>query len=134
MNEARNSGTRTLVSFTRSCQTNNDVWGLRRKLLGERHFEVALGFVNLGDTLNEQGSFAEAERMIREGLAIFRSTLPDRHIQIALTLNDLADTMKNRNRYEDAERLYREALAIFENASADPADAAPSWEGLGDVF
>ena len=37
-----------------------EVLAIRRKLLGDSHYDVALAFYNLGNTLDEQGRFAEA--------------------------------------------------------------------------
>ncbi len=62
---------------------------------------------------------AEAERLLRESLAIKQSLLGDEHPEVAATLHDLGYLFWERGDHLAAEPLFREALAIRRTTEGD---------------
>ena len=57
---------------------------------------------------------AEAEKLYREALAIYRKALGDEHGFVAFALNDLALVKHAQGEWAEAERLHRDAIAMRE--------------------
>ncbi|WP_299616752.1 tetratricopeptide repeat protein, partial [uncultured Tateyamaria sp.] len=85
---------------------------MRRRVLGDRHYDVASSLNNLAALLQNTGRFEDAEPLFREALEIGREVLDDRHPNVATQLNNLAILLQATGRFEEAEPLYREALEI----------------------
>jgi tetratricopeptide (TPR) repeat protein len=67
-----------------------------------------------GNYLSTQGDLIEAERLHRQGLAIFEAFYGPDHPIAASSLNNLAHIYSNTNRLDEAELLYCRALKIDE--------------------
>jgi tetratricopeptide (TPR) repeat protein len=81
----------------------------------------------LGNVQRIHGRYADAERVLRQALAIAEDRLGDDDLQVAGVLNALAITFKYSGRFDDAAELYRRALAIIESAlGGEHPDASPS--------
>ena len=68
--------------------------GMRRKLLGPEHADVAVTLVELGRVYQDQGFNQRAEPLHREALAIRRKVLGDEHRETAVSLSDLASVLR----------------------------------------
>jgi tetratricopeptide (TPR) repeat protein len=73
---------------------------------------VAESLYWLGSDCWEQGRVGEAERLIREALAIRRETLGNESEEVAHTLNLLALVLVDRTMWTEAEAATREGMAI----------------------
>lgn len=74
--------------------------------------ERATTLINLGLVELERGKAAEAEPLLREGIAILRRSRETESPDYAGALNNLAALAEHRSHYSEAEALYREALAL----------------------
>src|SRR6185436_15894235 len=82
-----------------------------RDSLGPRHPMVATGLQNLAMIRRDRGDTADAERLLREAVAIRRWILG----QTALDNQTLlADIVARAGRPDEAEALLREAVAVME--------------------
>lgn len=68
----------------------------------------------LGQTLQKQGRFAEAEPLLRDALALQKKLSGAEHAQTAEQMAILASLLADRGEIAEAERLYRQALAMSE--------------------
>jgi serine/threonine-protein kinase len=103
----------------------------RRRVLGERHPDVAASLVSLGDASWENGDNATAESCYRESLAIRRALYGPEHPAVAASLQGVARSLRDRGDYPQAEELYRQALAMQRRLLGDAhADVASSLNGL----
>ncbi len=73
---------------------------------------MAIDLNNLANILRTKGQLDEAEKLLRESLAIDRKLLGNEHPVVALELNNLAVVLQAKGQLDEAERLYREALAM----------------------
>jgi tetratricopeptide (TPR) repeat protein len=107
---------------------------LRKKLLGDKHSDVADSLNDLGQVLYGQGKFADAEAVHREALALRRELFGTEHLDVAQSMNDIAVALRRQGsgKYPEAETLSREALAVRRKLlSNDHADVAESLNDLG---
>jgi tetratricopeptide (TPR) repeat protein len=65
------------------------------------------------DRLYQRGRYAEAEPLLRQGLAIYRKVLGEQHPDTAQSFNNLAVNLQDQGRYIEAEPLFRQVLAIY---------------------
>jgi eukaryotic-like serine/threonine-protein kinase len=87
---------------------------------------------NLGLLLDRTGRSAEAERALRETLAIYRRELAPEHPRTAEALTALGQVLTSRGRAMEAEPLLREAVSIRETKlGAQDLRTAESREALG---
>jgi serine/threonine protein kinase/tetratricopeptide (TPR) repeat protein len=120
--------------YAQAEQVQREYLAARREMVGEDHFDVALGYYNLGNTIGRRGQVPEAEEALRRSVAIWRRVLPAGHQQIGFALNDVAVMVAQQGRCADAEPLYREALAVFQGSrDSDPSSAASALSGLGET-
>ncbi len=84
----------------------------RKRLLGERHPDVAASLNNLAALLYATGDFAGAEALHREALSAKRELLGEEHPSVAVSLSNLARLLDDKGDYAGAEPLLREALAM----------------------
>ena len=63
---------------------------MSRKLLGDRHPDVATSLNNLAALYRSQGRYEEAEPFYQQALEMRRELLGDRHPSVASSLNNLA--------------------------------------------
>jgi tetratricopeptide (TPR) repeat protein len=86
--------------------------GMRRKLRGSEHADVALSLGSLSRVLYDQRKLPEAEALGREGLGLARKHLPNDDLDLAALLGNLAMVLGDVGKFQEAEALYREALPI----------------------
>jgi tetratricopeptide (TPR) repeat protein len=82
---------------------------MRKKLLGEEHWEVSWSLTYLAWVLRDQGKLAEAETVSRQALAMKRKLLGDEHQFVVWSLADLARVLVDEGRLAEAAALFREA-------------------------
>lgn len=64
----------------------------------------------LGDTLNKEGRYSEAEALQRQTLDAMRRVLGPEHPYTLGMTDELAETLDREGHYEEAEKLARETL------------------------
>ena len=89
---------------------------MNRRLLGDKHPEIANGLENLASTMQDKGDFAEAERLYRQSLEMRRELLGADHPDVGHTLFNLASLQFERGESKEAIANVREVLAIFRKA------------------
>jgi tetratricopeptide (TPR) repeat protein len=88
-----------------------------------------------GSYLHGRAASAEAEPLLREGLALGEKALGREHIDIAACLNNLASLLFETVRHTEAEQLYREAIAIGEKTlGREHPDVAIRLSNLAGLF
>lgn len=70
----------------------------------------ALALIQLGALALEAMDVEEAEKKIREGLALQRAVLGEHHPSVANTLRQLAMVLSEKGEFEEADRLFRAGL------------------------
>jgi tetratricopeptide (TPR) repeat protein len=90
-----------------------------RKILGDRHPDVATSLNNLALLYYSQGRYEEAEPLYLQALALWQELLGDRHPSVATSLNNLAGLYDSQGRYEAAEPLYLQALTLRQELLGD---------------
>ncbi|WP_042713030.1 tetratricopeptide repeat protein, partial [Crocosphaera watsonii] len=93
--------------------------GLRKKLLGDEHPDVATSFNNLAGLYYSQGRYTEAETLYKDALALIKKLLGDEHPDVATSFNNLAGLYRSQGRYTEAEPLYKDALALRKKLLGD---------------
>ncbi|HEV7516460.1 MAG TPA: serine/threonine-protein kinase [Thermoanaerobaculia bacterium] len=92
--------------------TLEEALGMRRRVLGEGHPEVAVTESELGRVLFDQGRLGEAEAHFRKALAIRRKALGPADHETATSMSDLGLLLRDKGDRADAEALLRESLAV----------------------
>ncbi|MBO0783670.1 MAG: tetratricopeptide repeat-containing protein, partial [Ktedonobacteraceae bacterium] len=90
--------------------------GIRKKLLGPDHRDVAATITYLGLLYSDEGEYAKAEPLYQQALNIFERELGPEHPNVAMVLNNLAILYRSRGEYTKAEPAIQRALAIREKA------------------
>jgi tetratricopeptide (TPR) repeat protein len=97
--------------------------------------------LQLADALDAYGTFLarrngeEAERTLRDVLALRERSLGPAHPAVGMALNHLADVVSERGRYAEARAGYERALAVQRRAlGPDHRDVADSLEGLAENY
>jgi len=104
---------------------------IRRRLLGERHPDVADSINDVAALLQGKGDYAGAEAFYREALAMWRDILGPEHPDVAASLNNLGVLLQAKGDYAAAEAFHREALAILRKLlGAEHAKVALSLSNL----
>ena len=108
--------------------------GIRRRMFGERHAEVAATLDNLGQVARERNQYETSVGQHREALAIRRAVLGPRDINVAQSLNNLALALREWGKYDEAEPLAREALDIrLASYGPDHPEVLTSMNNLADL-
>jgi eukaryotic-like serine/threonine-protein kinase len=103
-----------------------------RRDAGDSTNELGTTLRNVGVLLHRTGRLAEAERTLRETLAIYRRELPDNHPRLAEAMTALGQVLTSRGRGSEAEPLLRTATAIREaKFGAQDLRTAESRAALG---
>jgi tetratricopeptide (TPR) repeat protein len=84
---------------------------MNRKLLGEGHPEVTTSLVMLAFVLQNLKEYSEAERLLRQELALLRSLPVEDHSQL-IAMGSLANLLREKGNYEEAGALCRQELAM----------------------
>lgn len=98
--------------FSAAAQMLEQALGMRRRLLGREHKDVAVTLVELGRVYSDRGNNERAEPLFREALQIRRKVLGEEHQETATSLNDLASLLWEKGDLPGAAALFRQALAI----------------------
>jgi tetratricopeptide (TPR) repeat protein len=134
-----------------------EVLGLRQRVQGERHWEVADAdrvvqtlrlasrlpaakqqalvtcrpLVAKAADLRAQGKYAQAEPLYRKALAVHEEVLGPKHPATAASYNNLAGNLQAQGHAKEAEPLFRKALALREEVLGPKhADTAQSYNNL----
>ena len=103
----RNSG-----DFPASARLLEEALGLRRKLLGNDHKDVAVTVSELGRVYGNQGETTRAAPLIAEALRIRRKVYGEEDTETATTENDLALVLRQEGKLAEAAALLRHSLAV----------------------
>ncbi|MCZ6745048.1 MAG: tetratricopeptide repeat protein [Alphaproteobacteria bacterium] len=96
---------------------------------GPQDPRLAASLLGLGELYLHQRRYAEAESLLKRGLAIREKALGPEHPDVAGSLNNLAALYDDQGKYAEAEPLVKRVLAIFENAlGPEHPDVAASLE------
>jgi serine/threonine protein kinase len=82
--------------------------------LGTERFQVAESEVNLGAILRNMGQYPEAEKLLQDGLAIYRQLLGEEHPSVAYAWVHLGQLRYLEGKYADAEEEATRAAKIYE--------------------
>ena len=82
-----------------------------------------------------RGRFAEAEPLLKESLAIYKSLVGQQHPDVAMSLNNLAELYRVQGRYAEAEPLLKQSLAIHKRVfGQEHPDVATSLNNLAALY
>ena len=96
---------------------------------GPQDPRLAASLLGLGELYLHRRRYAEAESLLKRGLAIREKALGPEHPDVAGSLNNLAALYDDQGKYAEAEPLVKRVLAIFENAlGPEHPDVAASLE------
>ena len=105
---------------------------MERKLLGDKHSELALMLNNLALVQQQKGNLTTADATFRQALAMQRELLGTTHPDVANTLNNLAFLDSARGDVGSALRDEGEALDIYRKLfPGDNPDVARAMNRLG---
>ena len=107
--------------FAESVALKRQTLDARRRVLGPEHPDTLRSAISLAGTIERQARdlaetpeqarlYAEAEKLERETLEIYRRTLGPQHPDTLTSTTNLASTLDNERHYQEAEQLQREAL------------------------
>jgi serine/threonine protein kinase/tetratricopeptide (TPR) repeat protein len=85
----------------------------RRRVLGDRHPDVASSLHDLARLLRDRGELERAETLQREAVGIRMAAVTDKPALIADSLGVLGTIVERRGRADEAQRLYEDALARY---------------------
>ncbi len=91
----------------------------RRRLLGDKHVDVASALNMVGWIMHERGKSKDAELVLKEAVELRRSAGPRYRVDLSRSLNDLGVVYNALTRYAEAESVLTEALEIRRAASGD---------------
>jgi CHAT domain-containing protein/Flp pilus assembly protein TadD len=108
---------------------------IRKRVLGDRHSDVAVSLNNLAELHRNQGRYEKAEPLYLESLELLKSLLGNLHPNVATNLNNLALLYASQGRYEKAEPLYLESLRLRKSLLGDRhPDVAVSLNNLAELY
>lgn len=96
----------------------------RRVMFRSPHSEVAESLVNLGKLRAAQAKFDDAERLVREGLAMLKSLPAAGKADIGSAATALGQVLENRGRYGAAIAALEEAADLLSAPEVEPAKLA----------
>jgi len=128
-------------ALDKALATSLEGLALKRRALGENHFDVGLSIGNVAIIHFELGRVDEAIEENARALSILRRTLGPDHPILADNLASGAEFLNARGRWSEANVMAQQALAIWEREldAGHPFLAAPltalgwSWLRLGDA-
>ncbi|MHC4218851.1 MAG: serine/threonine protein kinase [Planctomycetota bacterium] len=83
---------------------------IRRRVLGDRHYESLASMGNLATIYDELGRHDEATALYEQSLELKRSALGEDDQSTLLTMSNLALAYEIQGRYEEAESLYADVI------------------------
>jgi serine/threonine-protein kinase len=84
---------------------------MSERILGPQHPDLSRALFTLGTTLYHMARYEEAEKVLRRGVAVARTSLGD-HPVTATALNNLGLVLMDWHGLDEAEQVYAEALRI----------------------
>jgi serine/threonine-protein kinase len=105
----------------------------RRTLLGPGHPDVAASLVALGDLRVDQAQLEDAERLVRQGVAIASQSLPPTDPAVIHSLAELGRVLEERGSYKDAIPVMEDVIRRNTTVRAAPADLAANMSTLADI-
>jgi tetratricopeptide (TPR) repeat protein len=117
-------GSRTLLAvaqfhlghYAAADALNLQILAADRRLHGERHPDVAIDFMNLGNIQYQWGHYPEAEGYFRSAVKITRAWSGPNHPDTADMTSYVAQTLIAEGRYDEAESLERPAMEALQKA------------------
>jgi tetratricopeptide (TPR) repeat protein len=89
---------------------------MNRRLLGDKHPEIANGLENVAMTEQDRGDLAGAEKLYRQSLEMRRELLGPDHPEVGRTLANLASLQSDRGETSEALTNMRLVLATYRKA------------------
>jgi tetratricopeptide (TPR) repeat protein len=128
-------------NLEKALATSLEALALKRRALGDSHFDVAVSIGNVAIIHFELGRVDEAIEENARALSMMRKTLGPDHPSLAGYLTSGAEFLNARGRWSEAGVMAQQALAIWQREldSAHPFLAAPltalgwSWLRLGNL-
>jgi CHAT domain-containing protein/tetratricopeptide (TPR) repeat protein len=109
--------------------------GIRARILGDEHPDVATSLNSLAKLDSDQGRYAKAESLFQRALAMREKILGPDHPDVATSLNDLAGVYMDQGQYAQAEPLYLRALTVRERTlGSDHPYVARTLQCLGSLY
>ncbi len=109
--------------------------GIREKVLGSDHPDVASSMFSLAKVYSSEGRGSEAEPLYQRGLAIAERALGPDHPLVAQGLNNLGLLYWGQGRFAEAEPLQKRGLAIREKAHGpDHPAVGNSLNNLAEMY
>ena len=122
-----------LGKFDRADSLMRSALERRRSLFGTDSREVAESLVALGLLRADQAQLKEAERLVREGLAVSRQKLPPNHPVVAKATSALGKVLVDRGTYDQAIPVLEEAVRLQSVTNAVTTDLAASLSDLANT-
>ncbi len=98
----------------------------RKTLYGSDAAQVAESMVALGLLRDDQAQLPEAERIVREGLAMSKRHLPPNHPAVAKATSALGKVLEDRGSYDEAIKTLDEAVRLQSAKGASTPELAVS--------
>ncbi|KAI8667645.1 NB-ARC domain-containing protein [Fusarium keratoplasticum] len=110
-------------------------WGLRRKVLGEKHPDTISSMASLATTYHGQGRYDEAKRFKDEALALRREVLGEKHPDTIRSMAGLAATYHAQGQYDEAEEIVVKVLDLRREVLGEKhPDTIRSMAGLATTY
>jgi len=103
---------RSLGELDRADTLLNAALSQRRSLPGADSADIAASMVAFGMLRSDQARFDEAERLVRDGLALDQRVLPANHPAIATATASLGEILENRGSYAEAITVLNHAIQL----------------------
>ncbi|KAL8398599.1 hypothetical protein RB596_005941 [Gaeumannomyces avenae] len=94
-------------------------YGLRKKVLGDKHPDTIRSMADLATTYHNQGRYDKAEKMKVEVLALRRDVLGDKHPDTIRSMAELATTYSCQGKHNEAKKMRVEVLALQRDVLGD---------------
>src|SRR5262249_30413695 len=108
---------------------------VRTKSLPGDHVELAAPMVVLGEVLTKAGHVAEAEDLLRKGVAIREKKQPANHWQIASARVALGACLARQKKFADAEPLLLDGYkGLAQSPAAPPRRVAQALESVIELY
>ena len=108
---------------------------IRKKILGEEHYEVATSYNDLGTMYGNIRNYSQAKELIEKALTIRKKIFDEEHSDVAASYNDLGAVYFGTGEYNQAKKLYEKALMIDKKiCGEDHIHIATSYNNLGQVY
>ena len=103
---------RNLGRYDEALVQARETLAVEEKILGAQHPDISRALFSLGATLYHMAQYEEAERVLRRGVAVARSSLGD-SATTATALNNLGLVLMDWHGVDEAEQVFSEALHIY---------------------